>query len=254
VIDPSNYTFGLPIAASTYAGKVDKSLDLLHVAMTLIFVLWGLFFILALVKFRRGANPKANYEASKGGLASFLPDLAVLLFEVWLIFVVGLPIWAEIKEDFPPREKALLVDMVAEQFAWTFQYAGPDGMLGSREPQRMNANNQLGIDRAEPVAKDDVVSINELHVPLGRPTILYMTSKDVIHSFFVPEFRVKQDAVPGMRVPLWFEATRTGRFEIGCAQLCGLGHYRMRGEVVVHTPEEFAAWEAQAQKELLEES
>lgn len=254
MIDPSNYTFGLPIAASTYAGRVDKSLDLLHVAMTLIFLLWGIFFVFALIRFRRKAAPKANYEASKGGLASFLPDLGVLLFEVWLIFIVGLPIWAEIKEDFPPTASALNVDMVAEQFAWSFQYAGPDGILGSREPKRMNANNQLGIDRSEPAAMDDVVSINELHVPLGRPTIINMTSKDVIHSFFVPEFRVKQDTVPGMRTPLWFEPTKTGRYEIGCAQLCGLGHYRMRGEVVVHTPEEFAAWEAQQQKELKEES
>jgi cytochrome c oxidase subunit II len=253
MIDPSNYTFGLPIAASTYAGKVDKSLDILHVAMTVIFVLWGIFFTIALVKFRRGANPKGNYEASKGGLASFLPDVAVLLFEVWLIFVVGLPIWAEIKEDFPPANGALVVDMVAEQFAWTFQYAGPDGVLGSRDPKRMNATNQLGLDRSEAAAKDDVASINELHVPLGRPTIIYMTSKDVIHSLFVPEFRVKQDVVPGMRSPLWFEPTQVGRFEIGCAQLCGLGHYRMRGEVVVHTPEDFAAWEAEQQKTLQEE-
>jgi cytochrome c oxidase subunit 2 len=80
-----------------------------------------------------------------------------------------------------------------------------------------------------------------------------MTSKDVIHSFFVPEFRVKQDTVPGMRIPLWFEPTQVGRFEIGCAQLCGLGHYRMRGEVVAHTPEDFAAWEADQQKALKEE-
>jgi len=242
VIDPSNYTFGLPIAASTYASKVDKSLDIVHAAMAVIFVAWTIFFIIALIKFRSGAMPKANYAASKGGLASFLPDAAVLLFEIWLIFVVGLPIYAEIKENIPAAENATVVNMVSEQFAWTFQYAGADGVFGDLDPKLMNANNQLGLDRTHPSAKDDIVSINELHAPLGKPVILYMSSKDVIHSFFVPEFRVKQDVVPGMRIPLWFDALKTGRYEIGCAQLCGLGHYRMRGEVVIETPEEHAAW------------
>jgi cytochrome c oxidase subunit 2 len=105
----------------------------------------------------------------------------------------------------------------------------------------MNANNQLGLDYTDPAAADDIISLNELHAPLGKPTIVYMTSKDVIHSFFVPEFRVKQDVVPGMRVPLWFEPTKVGTYELVCAQLCGLGHYRMRGLVHVHSPEDFAA-------------
>ncbi|MBV9079681.1 MAG: hypothetical protein JO102_01015 [Elusimicrobia bacterium] len=242
MIDPSNYRFGLPIAASTYAGRVDATLNLIHVAMFVIFGLWGLFFIFALIKFRKGANPTANYEASKGGLASFLPDVAVLLFEVWLIFVVGLPIWANIKEVFPKDTESNVVELVAEQFAWNFQYAGPDGVMGPRQPKLMNANNGLGLDRSAATAKDDIWVLNELHVPVGKPTIIYMTSKDVIHSFFVPEFRVKQDVVPGMRIPLWFEPTRPGHYEIGCAQLCGLGHYRMRGEVVAESPEEFQKW------------
>ncbi len=253
MIDPSNYTFGLPIAASTYASKVDKSLGIVHAAMAAIFVAWGIFFIIALVKFRSGAAPKANYEASKGGLASFLPDVAVLLFEVWLIFVVGLPIYAEIKENVPLPENATVVNLVAEQFAWTFQYAGPDGLFGARDPKLMTSTNQLGIDRTQADAKDDIMSINELHAPLGKPVIIYMTSKDVIHSFFVPEFRVKQDVVPGMRIPLWFEALKAGHYEIGCAQLCGLGHYRMRGEVIIESPAEYTAWLDACRKEQVEQ-
>ena len=255
MIDPSNYTVGLPVAASTYAARVDYTLHLIHWAMGIIFVLWGLFFTFCLIKFRRKDGVPADYAAaSKGGLLSFAPDIAVLVFEIWLIFFLGLPIWAQIKEEFPKDADSNVVQLVAEQFAWGFQYAGPDGQFGRRDAKQISSANTIGIDANDPAAKDDFVSLNELHVPLGKPTILYMTSKDVIHSFFVPEFRVKQDVVPGMRVPLWFEPTKLGRYEIGCAQLCGLGHYRMRGEVVVETPEDFAAWQTAQLKEKQQET
>lgn len=245
MIDVSqNYTFGLPIAASTYADKLDSALNILQAGMVVIFVLWGLFFAYCLIRFRRIANPSASYSvAQKGGFSSFVPDAAVLAFEVWLIFFLGLPIWSEIKEQFPAESDSLVVEMVAEQFAWGFQYAGPDGQFAKKDPKQISGGNTIGIDYSDPASGDDIITINELHVPLGKPTLLYMTAKDVIHSFFVPEFRVKQDVVPGMKSPLWFEPTKTGRFEIGCAQLCGLGHYRMKGEVVVYTPEEFEAWQ-----------
>lgn len=214
--------------------------------MGAIFVLWGLFFVFCLVRFRKGAHPQADYGVvKKGAVASFMPDAAVLVFELWIIFAIGFPAWSQIKEEFPAQNESQVVEMVAEQFAWSFQYAGEDGVFGKKDPLQINSGNTLGIDLTDPASKDDIISINELHVPLGKPTIIYMTSKDVIHSFFVPEFRVKQDVVPGMKIPLWFEATKIGRYEIGCAQLCGLGHYRMRGEVVVHTPEEFEVWKKQ---------
>ncbi len=235
----ANYTFGLPIAASTYAAGIDRSLTILHVAMGLIFVLWGVFFTYCLIRYRRGKNPQADANVHKWAVASFMPDLAIFTFELWLIFMLGLPIWSHVKEDFPAEDKANVVHMVAEQFAWNFQYAGPDGVFGRLDSKQISPDNLIGLDLNDPAGKDDIVTLNELHVPLGKPTLLYMTSKDVIHSFFVPEFRVKQDVVPGMKVPLWFEANQRGRFEIGCAQLCGLGHYRMKGEVQAVTPEEF---------------
>lgn len=219
-----------------------------------IFVLWGIFFTYCLVRFRSGKNPNADYAVvKKGGIVSFLPDAAVLVFELWLIFAIGFPVWSAIKDEFPAESESTAVELVAEQFAWGFQYAGPDGVFGKKDSKQINAGNTIGIDQNDPAAKDDIISINELHTVVNKPTILYMTSKDVIHSFFVPEFRVKQDVVPGMRIPLWFQATKTGRYEIGCAQLCGLGHYRMKGEVVVHTPEEFETWKQQQLEELKEE-
>jgi cytochrome c oxidase subunit 2 len=255
MIDVSqNYTFGLPVAASTYAQRVDNSLHILHVAMVAIFVLWGIFFAYCLIRFRHRAGhvPSNGNGHGKGTLTSFVPDALILAFEVWLIFSIGLPTWSHIKEEFPDEKTANVVEMTAEQFAWAFQSHGPDGRFGKKDPAQINSGNTLGIDYNDPASKDDVVTLNELHVPLGKPTLLYMSSKDVIHSFFIPEFRVKQDVVPGMRIPLWFEPTRAGRYEIGCAQLCGLGHYRMRGEVVVYTPEEFAAWEKAKQQELVD--
>ncbi len=237
-----NYRFGLPVAASTYAGRVDASLNVLHFGMAAIFLLWLSFFVYCLWRFQQKRVHRASYHGWKGHLSSFVPDAVVLIFEVWLIFVFGFPIWTHIKNDFPRAETSHVVGLSAEQFSWGFHYPGPDGKLGRREVNLINVSNPLGLDDADADAADDLVMYHELHVPLGKPTILTMTSKDVIHSFFVPEFRVKQDIVPGMRTPLWFEPTKTGRYEIGCSQLCGSGHYVMRGEVVVHTLEDYERW------------
>lgn len=237
----SNYGWGLPVAASTYASKIDGSLHILHGAMILIFVLWAIYMAYCLVAYRASKHPVAVYtkEHSKWAL---LPDWIILAFEIWLIFIVGIPIWAHIREELPKPENATVVNLTAEQFAWTFHYPGPDGKFGKQVGKLVNADNPLGIDPDDEAGKDDLVSVNELHVPMGKPVLLSMSSKDVIHSFFVPEFRTKQDIVPGMRIPLWFEPTMTGQFEIGCAQLCGTGHYRMRGDVFVTSPEDFDAW------------
>jgi cytochrome c oxidase subunit II len=245
VIDVAqNYTFGLPVAASSFAERLDSSLNILHVGMAAIFVLWGIFFTYCLVKFRARPGRAAEYHGWKSELGSWMPDAAVLAFEIWLIFIFGLPLWSHVKEEFPAAESSHVVEMVAEQFAWGFHYAGPDGQFARKDPKQVTMSNPLGLDETDPAGKDDYITYNELHVPLGKPTLLYMTSKDVIHSFFVPEFRVKQDVVPGMRSPLWFEPIKAGRFEIGCAQLCGTGHYAMRGEVAVYSPEEYDAWAA----------
>lgn len=239
-----NYTFGLPIAASSYAEKVDFSLHVLHVGMAVMFVLWGSFFVYTLFRFRRKKNPHASPPAhsTKTTINSMLPDAAVLAFELFLVFMWGFPLWAEIKEEFPQELNSHVVRLTAEQFAWNFQYAGPDGIFGKMDPHQISPSNTLGLDAHDPAGQDDIVSINQLHVPIGKPTLLYMRSKDVIHSFFVPEMRNKQDVVPGLESMYWFEPIMTGRFEIVCAQLCGLGHYRMRGELVVHTPEDYKTW------------
>jgi len=219
--------------------------DVAHSAvMLIIFVLWGIFFTYLLIRYRAKPGVPAKYE-HHGLFASLVPDVAVLAFEIALIFLYAIPSWSRIKLVMPDPADALVIEVTAEQFAWDVHYPGPDGKFGRKNPSLMHASNVLGLDPDDPTAADDIVTINEMHIPLGRPTLFNMTSKDVIHSFFIPEFRIKQDAVPGMSIPVWFEPNQTGKFEIACAQLCGFGHSLMRGDVIVHTPEEFESWLAE---------
>ncbi|MBI2915618.1 MAG: hypothetical protein HYY63_03580 [Elusimicrobia bacterium] len=241
-MNPSgHYGWGLPAAASSYAHRIDGSLNLLHGVMLLIFFLWGIYLVWCLIRYRRKEGVAAVYSHDTP-FSSYIPDVVMLLFEVWLIFMIGIPIWAHIREDLPKPGKSIQVRLVAEQFSWLFHYPGPDGKFGKANSALMHSNNPLGLDENDPDSKDDILSVNELYLPLGQPVLLEMSSKDVVHSFFVPEFRTKQDIVPGMKIPMWFEPTATGKFEIGCAQLCGTGHYRMRGDVIVQSPQEFEEW------------
>jgi cytochrome c oxidase subunit 2 len=165
----------------------------------------------------------------------------------------------------PPANEALVVQVTAEQFAWNIHYPGPDRVFGRTDIKLLDLqSNPLGLDRSDPAAKDDVTTLNQLYLPANQPIIVRLRSKDVIHSFGVPEFRVKQDAIPGLTIPIWFVPTvttaemrtRTGnpefQYEIACAQLCGLGHYRMRGFVTVQSTEDFKKWMDQKVKEELE--
>ena len=134
------------------------------------------------------------------------------------------------------------IRVTAEQFAWNIHYPGPDGKFGATDPSRVTPDNPLGIDRSDPNAKDDITSINQMNVPINKPVLVHLSSKDVIHSFGLYEMRVKQDAVPGIEQKLWFMPTQTGEWEIACSQLCGLGHYRMRGFYTIQTRADFDAW------------
>ena len=243
----NNYSWGLPIQASTYAPRIDQSLLILHIAMFIIFGLWALYMIYCLIKYRAGTNPKATYSHHTP-LSAYIPDIIIFLFEVWLIFIVGIPIWAHIKEELPKPENAFQINVRGEQFTWVIHYPGPDGQFGKQNVSKSNADNPLGLDFEDPNSTDDLVTVDQLHLPLGKPVLINLTSKDVIHSFFIPEFRIKQDAVPGMKIPVWFEPTQTGQYELVCAQLCGAGHYRMRADVKVQTAEEFETWMQQTKE------
>ncbi len=239
-----NYHWGLPVAASTYARDIDFSLSLIHWVMLGLFVVWGIYLVYCLICYRSREGHRATYpkESRKSSALSFLPDGAILAFEIWLLLIFGFPVWARIREKLPDERNAVNIRIVAQQFAWNIHYPGPDGVFGRTDPKLITEANLMGLDPADPAGKDDIITLNNLYLPLGKPARIRLTSQDVIHSFFVPEFRLKQDAVPGLSMTVWLEPNRVGQYEIGCSQLCGLGHYRMRGDVFVKTPEEFNQW------------
>ena len=256
---------GLPPLAAANGSEVDSLIGWMHVFMFILFVGWSAFFLYCLVRFRRSRHPVANYAGVKSHASSYL-EIAVAVVEAILLVGFSIPLWAARVDRLPPEREALVVQVTGEQFAWNMHYPGPDGIFGRTDVKLLDLqSNPLGIDREDPAAKDDVTTVNQLYLPVNRPIIVRLKSKDVIHSFGVPEFRVKQDAIPGLTIPIWFVPnvttaemrSRTGKaefqYEIACAQLCGLGHARMRGFVTVQTAEEFQAWldgEIKAQSEM----
>src|ERR1700730_10111809 len=240
---------GMPVAASSHAGEIDQMIVLVHWLMLVLFVGWGAFFMFVLVRFRREANPQAHYAGAKGKIAKST-EVAVAIVEVALLLFYAIPAWATRVRQFPAESEATVVRVVGEQFAWNVHYAGPDGKFGRTDVNLVSADNPLGIDRTDPDAKDDISAPNQLHVPVDRPVLVHLSSKDVIHSFGLYEMRVKQDAIPGMDIPVWFIPNRPGAYEISCSQLCGLGHYRMRGFLTVQSDADFQAWMADQEKEL----
>lgn len=301
---------GLPPDASAHGSEIDNMMVVIHWLMFALFIGWGIFFTYVLVRFRRSRQQAANYQGAKTHASTYL-EVAVAVFEGILIIGFAVPLWAQRVNEFPAERDAVVVRVVAEQFAWNVHYPGADGIFGTTDITLVSADNPIGLDRSDPDAKDDIVTINQLVLPVGKPAIVRLSSKDVIHSFGIPLLRVKQDAIPGQVIPVWFEPVQTTEsirqsmtrsyalsdpgvvlstmvtmeeyvgsdslvvapagtilfpdvveqlqmagftevkaapetpMEIACAQLCGLGHYRMRGFVSIRTQDEYEAWLAE---------
>src|SRR6266849_3943626 len=198
----------MPIQASTHAAEIDQMTILVHWLMLVMFVGWGAFFVFVLLRFRRGANPTADYAGAKGKFAKST-EVAVAIIEVVLLVGYAIPAWALRVRTFPAESEAVVVRVVAEQFAWNVHYPGPDGKFGRTDLKLVNADNPLGLDRSDPDAKDDITTVNQLNLPVDKPVIIDLTTKDVIHSFNLPAFRVKHDAIPGISIPVWFVPVKT---------------------------------------------
>lgn len=245
---------GLPLLASAHGGEVDRLIVLMHWLMAVLFIGWGAYFIFTLIRFRAGNNPRADYHGVKNHYSTYV-EVAVAVIEAVVLIGFALPVWGSVRNDFPAEEDATVVRLVAEQFAWNLHYPGPDGIFGRTAADLVDSQtNPLGLDSSDPNAADDIHTINQLHLPVDKPAIIYLSSKDVLHSFGLPEMRVKQDVIPGLNIPAWFVPVLTTadyrilkgdpniNYEIACAQLCGLGHYRMRGFLTIETEAEFEAW------------
>jgi len=240
---------GMPVQASTHAAELDQMSVLVHWLMLIMFVGWGVFFIFVLFRFRTSANPKASYTGAKGKISKGT-EVAVAVVEVILLVFYAIPAWAKRVKAFPSESEAVVVRVIGEQFAWNIHYPGPDGRFGRTDINLVSADNPIGLDRRDAAAKDDITTINQLNLPVDRPVLVHLSSKDVIHSFGLFEMRVKQDAIPGMTIPVWFIPNRIGEYEITCSQLCGLGHFRMRGFITIQSDADYKKWFDDQEKEL----
>ncbi|MBM4166918.1 MAG: hypothetical protein FJ218_08405 [Ignavibacteria bacterium] len=303
----------LPPITSAHGHLIDELIYKIHWLMFALFIGWTVYYVYVLIRFRQSKNPQANYTGTKTKFILYL-TLIIAAIELVELFVFSLPVWAN-RIDISKTNDVLEVRIVAEQFAWNIHYPGNDGKFGTTDLKLVDADNPLGIDRTDANAKDDIITINQFNLPVNKPIYIHLTSKDVIHSLNLPYMRVKQDAIPGISVPVQFEANTTTKqlqeqvaryvstsdsvrqfnlvslqdykandgtvilakydyisdeanttlryagithirvaedipSEIACAQLCGLGHFRMRGYMNVQTTEEFEAWMKEHEAEL----
>ena len=298
-----------PVMASAHGHEIDFMIYLMHFLMAPLFIGWAIYFIYVLLRFNRWSNPKANYHGTTSH-ASTTIEIVIAILETVLLVGFSIPFWAKQVNALPDRPDKVEIRVIAEQFAWNIHYPGADGIFGKTDIKFFDKqSNPLGLDPSDPNGKDDVYSLNQLHLPLGRTALIHLTSRDVMHSFALPVMRVKQDIIPGMSIPTWFTPTHTGsitreelknisgentdthwaqlveggyidaggtlqnkarilekaedmelpnvdakqklkifnflsqyNFQIACAQLCGLGHYKMKGFLTIEPEETFNAW------------
>jgi cytochrome c oxidase subunit II len=234
---------GMPLPAAAHAGDVDQIMRLVHWLMLVLFAGWSAFFGFVLVRFRRRRQPVANYHGTKARWSTWL-ECGVLAAEVILLAFFSIPVWSARIDALPAERDSTVVRVIAEQFAWNVHYPGHDGVFGRTSIRLVGPDNPIGLDRRDPAAQDDITTINRMNLPIGKPVLVYLSTKDVIHSFGLPEMRVKLDATPGIVQPVWFTPVETGEWDIACSQLCGLGHYRMRGVYAIQPQADFDAWVA----------
>lgn len=232
----------LPPQASAHAPEIDLVLTLVHWLMLVLFVGWGAYFVWVLVRFRERRQPAPDTGQLRGRPALWT-EIAIVIAEGVLLVAIALPIWFRQTSAAPADDpSAVVVRIVAEQFAWNVHYPGADGRFGETKASLVTPTNPVGLDRSSISGADDIVTLDDLHVPINRPVVIQLSAKDVIHSFGVPAMRVKADAIPGLLSPVWFTPTVAGRFDIACSQLCGLGHFRMKGVLTVESEAEYQAF------------
>lgn len=236
-----NEFIGLPPNASEHGYQIDHILEFSHWFMGALFLGWSLFFIFVLFRFHKSRHPAADHQGVTSGISTHL-EFSVVLIEAVLLIGFAIPLWAKRVNQFPDTQDAILVHAVGQQFNWTFHLPGPDGEFGRRNIELVTNSNPLGLDPNDPAGKDDIVVPGELHALIDRPLIIELSSKDVIHNFALPAMRIAQDAIPGSLIPMWFRPIKTGTYEVICGQLCGLGHYSMKGTLVVDSPADYQAW------------
>ena len=210
----------LPENVSTFGRDIDWLFHLIYAITAITGILVFVALIAFLVMYRDRPGRRARYTHGNTTLEIVWTIVPALILVV--LTFLSVPAWSKIKMSQPPTDLVILVN--AKQFNWQVFYPGSDGKFGTA---------------------DDKQFLDEMHVPVNKPVKVILKSQDVIHSFFVPSFRIKQDAVPGREISAWFDATKPGKYEWPCAELCGFGHSGMKGWVYVHTPADYEKWAAE---------
>ncbi|APD13690.1 cytochrome B [Pandoraea pulmonicola] len=220
--------------------QMDDTLTITLVITGVAFVVVNLFVAWAIFRYRHRDGHRAAYEPHNRRLEAWL--IGITTVGIAAMLAPGLFVYAKLID--PPRD-ARVVEVVGQQWQWRFRLPGPDGRLGTSDPSYVTADNPLGLNPKDPANQDNrIVDAPELHLLVGQPVKLLLRAKDVLHDFYVPPFRTRMNMVPGMVTQMWLTPTRTGRFDILCAQLCGVGHANMRGVVVVDDKPAYDAWVA----------
>ncbi len=235
------YGWWLPPNVSLYGDDIDFLINLIHWFMLVLFVGWGAFIVYCLLRFRQRPGHVAVYEPIKAKFNTWLEG-GVAVAEIAVLVALAIPAWAAIKgisSTDPPNP--VIVRVVAEQYKWLFHYPGQDGQFGRSGADFFSDDNPAGLDPDDDAGIDDI-TVRGLHIPVDRPVIVRLNSKDVIHSFKIPVMRVTQDVIPGVEIAVGLHAIETGKFQLGCAQLCCLGHYEMKADFIIESAEDYQKW------------
>jgi cytochrome c oxidase subunit II len=237
-----NQLIGIPALASEHGEMVDNMLELVHWVMLILFVGWSAFLVVVFTKFRQAKSPNADYYGVRGHASTHI-EIGVVIVEAILLLGFAFPLWSQQSTQYPTGKDVVKIRAVGEKFTWNFQYAGSDSTLGRMDLNLIDAakGNIIGRDMKDPNGKDDFVKGGVLTLCAGRPVIIDVTSKDVIHNLALVPMRAAQDATPGVRGHLWFTPMKANEdgWDIICGQLCGVGHSQMKARLVVLEPKAF---------------
>jgi len=233
-----------PVASEEGKG-IDLTITYLLVVAGILVVLGHVVLIRFIWKSSAGAETAYGRPSHRAEwMWSIIPVLLMTVLSEAGVLLVSGPVWESIYAELP--KDPVLLEVAGKQFEWYIHYPGKDGKFGECVLRNVNeTDNLFGLGDFDEAAQDDIIKRGQIYLPVGRPVVIRLRTFDVIHSFFVPEFRMKQDLLPGYPTRIKFTPTREGEFDLACAELCGLGHYTMKGKVHVVKPEEYEAWLSQ---------
>ena len=227
-----------PPLASNWA-SIDVMMVITLAVTGLAFIAVNLFIAYVIYRYRHREGSRAHFEPDHHNLEKVL--IAITTVGIVVLLAPGLYFYAQFIS--PPQQNTMTVEILGQQWLWSYRYPGQDGVLGRSDPRLITPANPFGIDTQDPASRDDIVlQGTSPHLPIGRPVLLQLRSADVIHSFSAPAFRIRMDVVPGLVTKLWFVPEKTGTFEVLCTELCGIGHFGMVSHIVVESEQDFQRW------------